>query len=398
MNQTKLVNYRDRFEKELFKSCLPFWENHMLDTQYGGIFSSLDREGNVYSTDKSVWVQGRCCWIFSSLCNLYGPRDSWLNIAKSCKNFLDQFCFDSDGRMYFTVTADGRPLRKRRYFFSETFYVIGCAEYSLATGDTFALQNARKVYNFVMNIYRDHDADPYKITPKTDASTRATKAFADPMILLNVTAIMRRCDSANEALYDQNAKELSDTIIRDFYKEDLHLVLEHVGLNGEFLSESSSTRVVNPGHAIEGSWFLMEEAKRTGDEKLMKKALDIFDYSFEFGWDKEYGGIFHFRDALGKPAVELEADMKLWWPHNEAIIASLMAYKNTGEQKYFDCFEKLVEYAFSHFPDSEFGEWYGYLHRDGTVSHTLKGSTFKGPFHIPRMLITVHQMLCEMTK
>lgn len=396
MNKEQLNRYLSTYENQLFSSCLPFWTDHMMDRQYGGIFSSLDREGNVYSTDKSVWVQGRCLWVYSHLMNVYGVRDDWMNVAKSCKGFLDTYCIDTDGRMFFNVTADGRPLRKRRYFFSETFYIMGNAEYSLATGDTFALNNARKVYDMVMRIYHDPSQDPYKITPKSFASTRATKAFADPMILLNVTAIMRRCDKDNTELYNKLSAELCDTILRDFYKEDLKAVLEHVSLDGEFLSESNETRVVNPGHSIEASWFLMEEAERTGDKELLQRALNIFNWSIERGWDKKYGGIYYFMDVLNKPVVALEADMKLWWPHTEAMIASLMAYKLTGENKYLQWFKVVTDYSLSHFADMECGDWYGYLHRDGSVSHTYKGSLFKGPFHLPRALIQCHQMLKEL--
>ena len=87
------------------------------------------------------------------------------------------------------------------------------------------------------------------------------------------------------------------------------------------------------------------------------------------------------------------ADMKLWWVHCECLIATLTAYKLTGDDKYFAWFEKIHEYVFTHFADKECGEWYGYLHRDGTVSHTQKGSLWKGPYHIPRCLILCEQLL-----
>lgn len=160
-----------------------------------------------------------------------------------------------------------------------------------------------------------------------------------------------------------------------------------MGLQGEFLGDISEGRLVDPGHSLEASWFIMAEAERMGDQEMLQKALNIFDWSIALGWDEQQGGgIVYYADALGKPVVPLEWDMKLWWPHNEAIIAALMAYRLTGEERFAQWFERITDYAFSHFPDPEHGEWYGYLHRDGSVSHTLKGSTFKGPFHLFRML------------
>jgi N-acylglucosamine 2-epimerase len=166
-----------------------------------------------------------------------------------------------------------------------------------------------------------------------------------------------------------------------------------VAPDGSFISDNSATRIVNPGHAIEGSWFLMNQARLAGDDQLMQKAIEIFDNSIDLGWDKEYGGLYYFMDVLGKPVVELEADMKLWWPVTEALIAALMAYQASGDKSHWNWFTKLTDYAFDRFADPEHGEWFGYLHRDGSVSHTYKGSTFKGPFHVERALLLVYQML-----
>ena len=144
-------------------------------------------------------------------------------------------------------------------------------------------------------------------------------------------------------------------------------------------------------------WFLLEHAKRTGDAELVSKAAQIFDWAIEAGWDKEYGGLLYFIDCLGKPPEAYEHDMKLWWPHNEIMIASLMLYRDTGDEKYFDWFEKDIDYCKAHFADPEYGEWYGYLRRDGLPTQpSTKGSTFKGPFHLPRALIMCDQMLGEL--
>jgi N-acylglucosamine 2-epimerase len=76
--------------------------------------------------------------------------------------------------------------------------------------------------------------------------------------------------------------------------------------------------------------------------------------------------------------------MKFWWPHNEAIIATLLAWTITGDNKYAKWHQQVHQYAYDHFHDKEFGEWFGYLHRDGSMSSSLKGNHFKGPFHLPR--------------
>lgn len=380
--------YMDKYLTELNDNVMDFWLKYGPDKENGGIYTCFDRQGNLYCTDKAVWLIGRCAWMCAYLCDYVGYKDEYKALSKNCLDFLEAHCIDKkDGRMYFTVTAEGAPLRKRRYFFSETFYIIGCAQYAKSFNEPAYLEKARKYYNFLMDIYQGRIADPYKITPKVLPETRQTTAYAEPMILLNVSHIMAECDPENKAFYYEKAKELTDKIFKCFYKPELKALLEVTGTNGEFLKDIYGGRTMNPGHSIEGVWFMVTQYKNTGDEDVLKKAEDVYHWAMERGWDKEQGGMLAFVDVLGYPAEALEHDMKLWWPTCETIISSLMLYEVTGKEEYWDNFVMADEYAYSHFADKAGGgEWYGYLHKDGTPSLTLKGNLFKGPFHVPRML------------
>ena len=132
----------------------------------------------------------------------------------------------------------------------------------------------------------------------------------------------------------------------------------------------------------------------TGDQHLQELGVRIFDWQYEWGWDKEYGGIINFRDCKGLPCQDYSQDMKFWWPQCETVIASLYAYKVTKDEKYLDIWIGADTWMREHFRDPEYGEWYGYLHRDGTVAQAAKGNLFKGPFHIPRMLVKAG-LLCR---
>lgn len=380
----------DFYREHLLNNVIPFWmKSDLLDDTYGGYITSVDRQGSSYNDDKSVWFQGRCLWTFSALSRRYGVRDEWKRAAELGKQFLDENCIDTDGRMFFTVTRDGRPLRKRRYMFSESFYVAGMAEYGFAFGDAEALLKAEKCFDKVTKLYYHPEADPYKITPKTYAETRQERSASVPMVLLSIGQQLRRCFPEKAEKFSKAVAAFVEDMLRYHFQPSLQCNLENVLLDGSHV-DNPAGRTINPGHTCENAWFLMSEALYTGDKELLQKALKMFDWAFERGWDKEYGGILYFVDLDGKPCEQLEWDMKLWWVHNEALIASLMAYALTSNQKYWDRFMLVHDYAFTHFPDSDHGEWYGYLHRDGTVSHTQKGSMWKGPYHLPRCL-----MLCE---
>ncbi len=396
MDRQKLLDARDWVKGELERSAA-FWLERGMDQEHGGVYTCLDRKGEIYSTDKSVWMQGRCAWIYAFLCHSYGVRQEWLDASKSCLDFMEEHCFNhaSGGRMYFTVTAEGKPLRQRRYYFSEAFCAMANAEYYGVTGDKSRLERARQCYDLYWDLSQGKP-DPVGMGPKTIPETRTGRAFGTPMIILNVTGVLLRTDPERRALYEERAQQCVDDIFKYHVKPDLKCTLENVDVDGTPRLYYTEGRVVNPGHDIEGVWFLLEHAQRTGDRELVKKAAQMFDWAIAAGWDSEYGGLLYFTDCLGKPPEAYEHDMKLWWPHNEILIASMMLYRDTGDEKYLDWFYKTLDYCKARFADPEYGEWYGYLRRDGLPTQpSTKGSTFKGPFHMPRSMILVDKLIGE---
>jgi len=389
LNKERLQDLYLHYKLFLLENCIPFWLKNGLDHKHGGLWTSLDRKGALYNTDKSVWFQGRAIWMFSRLYNTVEKREEWLSAAHLIHKFLMDHCFDQDRRMYFTVTGDGKPLQKRRYLFSETFAIIALAEYSQASRDQTALDEAKAIYNRVIDLYHHPD----RLVPKINPQTRQTKSLALPMILLATTQTLR--EASPDPRYDELADEFLQVILQDFFKPGEKALFETVGVHGERL-DSPQGRCINPGHSIEMAWFIMHEGVYRNSRKLIGRGLEILDYSLELGWDKEFGGLFYFVDIEGKPAEQLEWDMKLWWPHTEALYAVLLAYSLTADEKYAQWHEKIHDYSFAHYTDPEYGEWYGYLHRDGTVANTLKGSMYKGPFHLPRSLLLSVKLLEQM--
>ena len=336
---------------------------------------------------KSVWFQGRFAFICSFAYNNVEKRPEWLEAARLTLDFIEAHCFDNDGHMYFSVTAEGRPLRQRRYVFSETFAAIAMAEYSLATGDRHWAERALKVFDDTQRFL----STPGYLAPKFEESVQL-QSHSIIMILINVGSCLRKVIDDPKL-----TQQIDDSIARlkkYFIHPEFKCLLETVGMNGEFI-DTNLTRTINPGHCIETSWFIMEEAKlRNWDKEMLDMALEIFDWSWDWGWDKQYGGIINFRDCRNLPPQDYSQDMKFWWPQCETIIASLYAYLATGDEKYLYRHERISEWTYAHFPDDSEGEWYGYLHRDGTVAQPAKGNLYKGPFHIPRMMIKGY-MLCK---
>ena len=391
MNWTEYLNsWSQKYRDDLVNDIMPFWLKNGLDRVNGGVYTCVNRDGSLIDSTKSVWFQGRFAFVCSFAYNTIEKNPEWLAAAKSTIDFIETHCFDTDGRMYFEVMADGTPLRKRRYVFSESFAAIAMAEYAKASGD---MSYAKKALNLFKDI-RKFVATPGYMEPKYLPSLQA-KGHSLVMILINTASRIRNV--INDPVLDQQIDE-SIASLKDFMKPEFKALLEMVGPNGEFI-DTINGRLINPGHCIETAWFLLEEAKHRGwDKELTSQALQILDWSWEWGWDKQYGGIINFRDCKNLPPQDYSQDMKFWWPQTEAIIATLYAYEATGDDKYLIWHKQISEWTYAHFPDTEYGEWYGYLHRDGTVAQPAKGNIFKGPFHIPRMMIKSYDLCKELTK
>ena len=387
MDIKKYLGYwAECYREDLVQNIMPFWMKYGLDTKNGGVYTCIDRNGELMDTTKSVWFQGRfaytCCFAYNNI----ERRQEWLDAAKQTIDFIEAYCFDTDRHMFFEVTADGKPLRKRRYVFSESFAAIAMAEYSKATGDRTYAEKAMQIFREM----RKRLTTPGLLEPKY-LPTVEMKGHSITMILINVANVLKQVIDDPEL--DEQTDQSLESLINNFAHPEFKALLETVGPNGEFI-DSINGRLINPGHCIETSWFLMDVAERRGDKKLLEFALQILDWSWDWGWDKEFGGIINFRDCKGYPQQDYSQDMKFWWPQTEAIIANLYAYKLTGDEKYLKRHRQISEWTYAHFPDHEYGEWYGYLHRDGSVAQAAKGNIFKGPFHIPRMMIRSF-MLCN---
>lgn len=392
MNNTEYIKYwSETYKRDLINDIMPFWIKNGWDREHGGCYTSLDRYGKLMDSNKSVWFQGRFAFVCASAYNHIERNQEWLEASKSCIDFIEQFCFDKDDRMYFEVTATGAPVRKRRYVFSETFAAIAMSEYAIASGDRQYAQKALDLFKRILYFIET----PGLLEPKYCKSV-AMKGHSLVMILINTASRIREAidDSILTKQIDESVRQIQD----QFMKPEFKALLETVGPAGEFI-DSTSGRCINPGHCIETAWFILEEAKkRNWDPELTKTGITIFDWSWDWGWDKQYGGISNFKDCLNLPPQDYAHDMKFWWPQTETIIAALYAFQATGEQKYLEIHKQISDYTYSHFPDREYGEWYGYLHFDGSVSQPAKGNLFKGPFHIPRMMVKSHQLCTELLR
>ncbi len=367
------------YKNALLNNVIPFWEKHSLDWQHGGYFTCLDREGKVYDTDKFIWLQNRQVWIFSMLYNQLEKREDWLKIATNGANFLSQHGRDGEGNWYFALDRAGNPLVQPYNIFSDCFAAMAFSKYALASGEAWAKDVAVQAYNNVLRRQENPKGKYNKAYP----GTRPMKALAVPMILANLSLEMDWLLPSDklEQVLDATVQE----VMSDFLDRDRGLMYENVAPDGSHVN-SFDGRLINPGHGIEAMWFIMDIANRRKDTKTINQAVDVMLNILNFAWDTEYGGLYYFMDADGHPPQQLEWDQKLWWVHLESLVALAMGYRLTGREACWEWYQKMHDYAWSHFADPEYGEWFGYLNRRGQVLLNLKGGKWKGCFHVPRAL------------
>ena len=375
-----------QYKSELLDRVMPFWMENSIDKEFGGYFTCIERNGEVYDTDKFIWLQGREVWMLATLYNKVEKKQEWLDAAIQGAEFLKKYGHDGQLNWYFSLDREGRPLVEPYNIFSYTFAVIAFGQLYKATGNQEYADIAKKTFDIVLSKRNN----PKGKWSKAAQGARALKDFALPMILCNVAL------EIEDLLEPKFLQETIDICLHEvldvFYRPELDLVVEHVSKDGK-LVDCHEGRLLNPGHAIEAMWFIMDLGKRLGRQDLIDKAVHIALREAEYGWDKQYGGIFYFMDRLGRPLQQLEWDQKLWWVHIETLITMIKGYELTGKQECLDWFMKVHEYVWSHFMDPEYPEWFGYLNRRGEVLLTLKGGKWKGCFHVPRGLMQVYQTL-----
>lgn len=374
----QISQLKEQYKEELLNNIVPFWLNKSQDKEYGGYFTCLRGDGTVFDTDKFVWLQGREVWMFAMLYNKVEKRQEWLDCAIQGAEFLRKYGHDGEYHWYFSLDQKGHPLVEPYNIFSYTFAAMAFGQLSIATGSEEYAQIAKKTFDVILS----RQENPKDRWNKAYPGTRDLKGFALPMILSNLALEIEPL--IDKSFLQKTIETSIHEVMNVFRRPDLGgIIVENVNLDGS-LSDTFDGRLINPGHGIEAMWFMMDLGERFNRPELIEEAVKTTLAIIEYGWDKEYGGIFYFMDRLGHPTQQLEWDQKLWWVHIETMISLLKGYQHTRSAKCWEWYEKVHEYTWSHFKDPKNPEWWGYLNRQGEVLLDLKGGKWKGCFHVPR--------------
>lgn len=419
MNKETTLSF---FKKELTENLLYFWMDKCLDRENGGYFNCFTNDGSrLVSTDKYTWSQGRFLWVFSKLAMLKSDLFTWeqraefLRYAENGKDFLlsNVLMAPGDYRCVFLTDAVGNPKEmpgQEGYDLSisaDCFVVMGFAAYVCATGDKDAWDFCRKLGESVWQRYHsgNYRAHPYPVP-------EGCLSHAKPMILTNMLCEMYKAAYTLDGDYVATLKER----IRQCHQEDFTIFADENDLVHEFtladgsLGDSLFFHHINPGHTLEDMWFQWEAADILGDDTCKARIARIVKKTMALGWDKTFGGIYHFIPCDGPETTYVAGNMageaqmklvlddwgsKLWWVHSEALYTTLLMYLRTGDQEFEALFQKVRDYTFKTFPnpDRSVREWIQIRTREGAPQEKVVALPVKDPYHIIRNVILIIELL-----
>jgi N-acylglucosamine 2-epimerase len=373
-------NLLTKYERELVERVLPFWLRHALDPVHGGYFNCLDRHGRVYDPRKHVWMQGRGAWMLSRMYLEWEPRAEYKAAADAIFSFLHKYARSQEPRCWFSLTEDGRPAAFQRKPYAAFFVAMAFLEYSKISGNPVHRAEAADLFWQMHQWIRSPELLGRAVLPGGLAYSQLADIYVTAWLALELDTV------EPDPRY---GKVIGECMERLAVHYDAHqrVFVENAAPENPAFRRYPEGRLVCTGSSLEVSWLFLHVLKRFPDASFERTLYEAIEGALEFGWDKEFGGLYYFQDIEDRPAIALESNMKLWWPHTEALYACALAYRNTGESKFLRWWKQLDEYAFRTFSDAEDGEWFGYCDRRGQLASTLKGGPYKGIFHVPRFLL-----------
>jgi N-acylglucosamine 2-epimerase len=263
--------------------------------------------------------------------------------------------------------------------------VYGLSEYVRATGERHLLDLALHTFHSIQKRIEEPgfaETAPYPLP-------FGWKNHGVPMILTEITNEL--IETTGDARLEAALDVFVDRVMHKFLRPERKVLLEFLDSAFCELPPPAGTFIM-PGHVIESMWFMLHVARRRNDARLKHDAAEAMKWHLKLGWDEEFGGLYLSRDLNGGTPYLPKGDMKLWWPHTEALYGTLLAFQLTGDREFLDWFERIEAWSWKHFPMPAGGEWYQRLTRRGEPSTDIVALPVKDPFHLPRAAILLMQL------
>jgi mannobiose 2-epimerase len=391
-------------EKLLQENIVPFWYPSVIDEEHGGYRLNHDAEGKwLGPADKALVTQARTMWFFSRLHNSKYGKPEHLAAARHGFRFLKDKMWDQEnGGFYWSVNNEGsEAVESQKHMYGEGFGLYALAEYIRASKDPEAVELAKELFALMEEKAHDKEYGGYlelfarnwSNDPADLPQVRATMGQdrAPGRKLMNTHLHLMEpfttyYEVTGDDLVHERLVELIFVQSNAVLRKDLGACTDRHERDWTPLSEESDRRV-SYGHDIENVWLLIEACNAAGipNGPLTDLYKALFAYSLEYGWDAEQGG-FYYTGPFREPA---SFKGKSWWVQAEGMTSGLFMYRLTGDEKYYDVFDKSLQWIAEEQADWENGDWHAWV--DGRAEG--KAGPWKSPYHNGRAVLECLEIL-----
>ena len=393
----KLNQLKKEVSDDLTKNILPYWSTRMVDNLNGGFYGRIDGNNKVYpEAEKGGILNARILWTYSSAYRVTGDT-SYRRLAIRAKDYIFAHFIDKVyGGAYLSLKADGTPSNTRKQVYTNAFFIYALSEYSRATGDNQALNEAMKIFNLFEKYAADRESGGYfevfsreweRIRERMigESSDKDEKTMNTSLHVMEAYANLYRV-SGDKAVGDGLRKMVEIFLDRIIDKKSSHLIC--------FLDRNwnGTSTVDSYGHDIESSWLLYEAALLLNDNELtgrVKTASVRITNAAAEGYQPDGSMLTEKDNATGHIRTQ-----RSWWEQAETVVGYLNAFELTGDESCLERSLKSWEYIKKYFIDKKGGSWFSYVSEAG-VPGGDKGGFWICPYHNGRMCMEVIERVKE---
>lgn len=417
-----MTTLRNEVRQELENDILPFWMEKMTDNGRGGFYGRIDGGDTLHAdAPKGAILNARILWTFSAAYRIL-RRPEYLDTATRAKRYLIDRFYDNDfGGVYWSLDADGNPLDTKKQIYAQGFAIYGLGEYARATGDDEALDYAVRLFNLIEEHSFDRGRNGYVEAFMRDWSVIGDMRLSDKDKNASKTMnthlhILEPYANLYRVWKDARLERQLRNMLGLFTGKIMNRETSHLDL---FFDDDWHTRgdIVSYGHDIEASWLIHEAALVLGDKALLKEIEPVIvniaraadeglnpDGSLIYeqtsgqadGQTSRQGTDGVQAGKQGEAPCQLvtctsSTDKELhWWVQAENVVGHVNLYQHFGDEAALDTAVKCWQFIKNSLIDREHGEWHWSLMPDGTVNRRDdKAGFWKCPYHNGRMCMEI---------
>ena len=403
-------------------NILRFWLDQMMDYEHGGFYGRMDGEGELHKeAEKGAILNARILWAFSAAFRVL-KHPEYLEAATRAKDYIIEHFIDQEyGGVYWSVDCEGNPLDTKKQFYAIGFMIYGLTEYARATGDREALDYALDLYDCIEEHAFDREHNGYieactrewgriedmRLSdldanyPKSqNTHLHIIEPYTNLLRCLKEAQAQESCDYVSAigsvlpvgiSVPPQTISEVEGALrnlVDIFTDKILNQETNHLDLFFGMDWTRGAGHLESYGHDIECSWLLHEAALVLGDQQVLNKVEPIVQAVAQASAKglRPDGSLIH---EANLDTGYVDDDLH-WWVQAENVVGWYNIWQHFGDEEALNRAEKCWHYIKKQLIDYEHGEWYWSRHANGLLNtKDDKAGFWKCPYHNSRMCLEI---------